>query len=260
MNINKSYSLSFIETTNKFLGYGKPNEAKCFFIGSEEHSPFSDVNDFEKWKACLKGFKINNKQYYYYDKLRPATAIGYEGRISYLQFKLQNIYYKNYSGDLESFRNDINNFFCFWGNIKPIGDEKEDSWSEFNREITGYDTKEEYFDRIWDSETYSRKLIIIEFLKYLKNRIISGENILIFHFGSTKSFSPYNALLSIYKDLGFTFSEENKNTVNLRNNKDKKYWWTSSDCNTVWFTGHPGNDWYNDKVADEIVNQLCSGS
>lgn len=249
VNVNE-----LIITTNRFLGYGEPSLAKCFFIGSEEHDPFTN-NSYQIWKRELKTFTINNIEYLYSPKLKPANLIGFERKISYLQYMLQIRYYKDYSNDFETFISDVNNYCGFYGNVKPIGDINENSWQNF--ELTGYETKEEYFRATWKLEQFSRENTLKDLIAYLKNRINNGEDILIFNFGTSKIFSPYKSLVEIYKSLGFEINEnENLNRNEITNQFGNKLWWISSKCKRIWFAQHPGNDWFTYSIANEIVHDV----
>lgn len=244
-------SNEFIEFTNKFLGYGRPQEAKCFYFGSEEHGSFDKV-EYEKWKLDLKNIP---KGYYYNEFLRSKVQGNFEEKISNLENEIKlNFYNKEKSENL----NLSQEYFGFYGNVKPIGDENEGEWSVYNANKTGFTSKNDYFNHIWNVGAKVRQNVLFNYLEFLKKKIEFGENILIFNFGSVQEFSPFRAMLPLYRKLNFEFDEEyiqSDEFVHYHGND----WLLHSKCHRVWFTAHPAAiGSLNSEVIKRIIDKISS--
>jgi len=246
-----------LEKVNYFLGYGNLETAKVIFIAIEEHGVTEDLDDYNNWDKK----NISFKQLFYYHKFEKSKAKGITNiRQGKLVHKLLSKLFRIPSlPNTEDFLSgNINDDFTFYSNLYPLGCDSENS-----------PYPDQYFDLfgigniLEDKRNYQIDVSEIR-KKLLKNLILYKLNddsqSLFFIMGD----SPKQIILNICQDLGLTFPEEfsfprpeNNNDIIYNSVKQNQLLkWHCSDNKRVWFTGHASNGWFDERVAERIVEFL----
>ncbi len=250
-----------IEISNRFLGYGDPSKALIYFFGIEEGGEFNE-KEFLKWKEDIlkKKTLIHNQEYFYQDfsgenEDKRSVCWPTEGQQAYLAFQLIKKVFLEKRPELKDYLDryyisEENKVFC--SNVFPLGSSSERKWPEFYKVVTSYVNKNDYYEYSFSlNRPHDRKSILTEFIKKIKN---DHQEFFIFIMGQSAK-ERLNPILEKEFDFknGHTFPSENEYI--LRRNYHPMYYKCSA-CKRIWYIGHPSNGWFDERVADRIIEFL----
>lgn len=242
-----------LEYLNNFLGYGDPDRAKIFFFGIEEHGQCKSMEEFNNSRDKFFTYIINESC--------AAKNITEKIQVT-LSYRLLT---KNLNIDLkvteaEYLNGKVNYNYEFFSNVYPLGCTNDKSWEPINTEITGYlgNEKFTYRNECWEGTgrhagVKPRLVVLKYFLRFIKNRIESEQNVWIFVMGLNKR-NPYCPALKMFPLISEVFNVDPdllEKESDIKNHKGSNMYHCYND--RIWFTQHPSYGNLNSEDVDKII-------
>lgn len=259
-----------IEISNRFLGYGDLNNAVIYYFGLEEAAPFKSSAEIRNIGNLPNSYiEINNNKYFFNNIREKRGVKGNTERFqAYLSYRLLKEYFA--FKDIPSTADIYKSVYyiesenrVFSSNTYPLG--ASSISSNPNISLTGFTDKIEYYDYSWEQTSAPRKVVLKNFINYIKNTR-NNSDYFIFIMGNytyppQKGRSAQERLKPICEELGFTlgsyaFPDKNDNLHNSYTGSELK--WECSDYKKIWLIGHPSKGVSDERVADRIVEFLTN--